>query len=245
MTNKIRGENYFSRKTKMANVINANFHLLSVIRRFGIELGFGDKTIEKVCSDNELNVDFVLLILNSFQKSETITNINYSFFDIELLIDYLIKTHDYYNKAIIPALNGLIKDVYKHSQEATKVALLQRFYKQYIRELKEHIEYEEKIVFPYIRMLNAVLKNEVNSSEMADIEYRISMFKVEHANIENKLFDLKNILIKYYTIPDDEIIVHTLYLLFRFEKDIRYHALLEEELMIPFVEIIEKQVFPN
>ena len=55
---------------KLANVINHDYNLIPVISRFGIMLGFGDDSIENICKDNEINVDFFLIILNSFHDSQ-------------------------------------------------------------------------------------------------------------------------------------------------------------------------------
>ena len=41
-----------TRDMKMADVIHLDYTLLPVITRFGINLGFGDRTVEKVCLEN-------------------------------------------------------------------------------------------------------------------------------------------------------------------------------------------------
>ena len=44
--------------TRMADVIHLDFQLIPVVGRFGIEFGFGNKTVEEVCNDNNINVYF-------------------------------------------------------------------------------------------------------------------------------------------------------------------------------------------
>lgn len=234
---------YFQNTTKMADVLHANYHLLTVLNRFGIKLGFGDKTIEKVCVEYKIDTDFFLLIINTFHNPEYNLTPYYSKVDSEILVDFLLKTHEYYNNVIIPALNQLIKDVFMLTRDQTKSALLQRFYRQYVHDLKEHIEYEEKVAFPYVIMISKVFKKEVHIKEIEEITYRISDFEEEHDDVEEKFYDLKNILIKYYSVPDDELVVHALYLLFRFEKDLIDHARLENKLLVPIVQNMENQLF--
>jgi regulator of cell morphogenesis and NO signaling len=48
-------------KMKMAEVIHLNYHLLPIISRFGIHLGFGEKTIEQLCNEYNLDLNFQLL----------------------------------------------------------------------------------------------------------------------------------------------------------------------------------------
>jgi regulator of cell morphogenesis and NO signaling len=47
-------------KMKMAEVIHLNYHLLPIISRFGIDLGFGERTIEQLSHDYNLDLAFFL-----------------------------------------------------------------------------------------------------------------------------------------------------------------------------------------
>ena len=55
-----------TKNMKMAEVIHRNYRLLPIINRFGIELGFGDDSVENVCSKKQIEVDFFLDIVNSY-----------------------------------------------------------------------------------------------------------------------------------------------------------------------------------
>ena len=55
-----------TKNIKMADVIHTNYFALSVLNRFGIELGFGDKSVEEVCKQNNVDLDFFLDIVNTF-----------------------------------------------------------------------------------------------------------------------------------------------------------------------------------
>jgi regulator of cell morphogenesis and NO signaling len=46
----------FTTKTKMADVIHLDYKLIPIIGCFGIEYGFGNKTVVEVCRDNDINV---------------------------------------------------------------------------------------------------------------------------------------------------------------------------------------------
>jgi regulator of cell morphogenesis and NO signaling len=236
----------FHKTMKMADLLHVNYHLLTVFNRFDIKLGFGDKSIEKVCSENNVDVEFFLLIINIFHNPNYIFSdfdIDEIDFDIELLITYLSKTHDYYKGLIIPTLNSLIKEVSEICPEETRSVLLMRFFNQYIKELSAHIKYEDDVVFPYIKLLDIAKKEGFDKKELSDIDYRIHDFQEEHNNVEEKLFDLKNVLIKYFSLPDDETVIHILFLLYRFEKDLTDHALLENYLMTPMVKRLEDKIF--
>ena len=52
---------------KLADVIHHDYNLIPVISRFGIMLGFGDSSIENICNEKQINIDFFLTnFANSF-----------------------------------------------------------------------------------------------------------------------------------------------------------------------------------
>lgn len=55
-----------TKEMKMADAIHRNYLLLPVINRLGIQLGFQDKTIDKVCTENSVDTEFFLTIINAF-----------------------------------------------------------------------------------------------------------------------------------------------------------------------------------
>ena len=50
----------------MADVVAANHTLILAMPRFGIPLGFGDRSVQEICEQYGLPVDFVLLIFNVY-----------------------------------------------------------------------------------------------------------------------------------------------------------------------------------
>ena len=48
---------------KMISIIRSNYELLPVLNRFGLKLGFKDKTVKEICEENYINPDFFLAIL--------------------------------------------------------------------------------------------------------------------------------------------------------------------------------------
>lgn len=244
MNNQIPPITTFNKSMKMADLLHINYHLLTVLNRFNIKLGFGDKSIGKVCDEMNIDIDFFLFIINVFHNPNYIhSHADKVSFDIELLVNYFSKTHDYYNNLITPTLKRLIKDVSRMCEEETRSVLLMRFFNQYTKELTEHIQYEDQVVFSYLRLLNMAIKEGMDKSALEDIDFRIVDFEDQHHTIQEKLFDLKNVLIKYFSLPDDETVIHILFLLYRFEKDLADHILLENCLLVPMVRKMEQKLF--
>ncbi len=49
---------------RMVSLISDNYQLIQVMSRFGIPLGFGDKTVTEVCSDNGVDCRTFLTVVN-------------------------------------------------------------------------------------------------------------------------------------------------------------------------------------
>ena len=86
------------------------------------------------------------------------------------------------------------------------IELLLRFFRQYIKEFAGHIKQEEEYVFPYILYLDECLtKGLVEQKYVGNLDvFTIDAYHQDHNNIEEKLFDLKNILLKYLPPPVDD-----------------------------------------
>ena len=96
--------------------------------------------------------------------------------------------------------------------------------------------YEEKVAFPYVRDL-------LNGKQ--DGKYNISVFSRRHEQIEKKLSDLKNILIKYYPGSGSYLLNSVLFDLFTTEEDLISHTRIEDKLFIPTVLDYEKRLLKN
>ena len=47
---------------KMSNVISENYSLISVMSRFGLPLGFGEKTVAEVCKEQGVDCNTILTV---------------------------------------------------------------------------------------------------------------------------------------------------------------------------------------
>ena len=55
---------------KMADVIQMNYMLIPVIYRFGINLGFGDKTVKEICEETKVDLNFFLQLVNTYHDKD-------------------------------------------------------------------------------------------------------------------------------------------------------------------------------
>ncbi len=227
----------FTEKDKMVALIKANYHLLPVINRFGIKLGFGDKTVEQICIENGIDKSFFLAIVNAFHNEDYFPEQELLSFSPLLILDYLKQTHKYYTEYILPKLESQLTNMLSNSGPGKEeIGLIELFYKKYEKELLQHIRDEENVVFPYVVNL---INNNLNEKR----DFRIIDFKNEHTNVENQINDLRNLLLMYISpVYDQDLCNEFLITLSRFEKDIMDHARIEDVILVPRVMAIEKEM---
>lgn len=227
----------FSEKTKMAELVISNPKLMLTLSRFGIELGFGDHNVKEVCEKANVNSAFFLLICNLYSNPDfTPTSDDIDSVDVKTILSYLSVSHRYYVEERIPHIEHHLNRIIEACPERFGNTL-QRFFKEYKREVANHFKYEEETVFPYINSL-------CNNSQ--ERKFSIHEFESNHSNIEDKLGDLMNILIKY--LPADifpkeriEISLDIMDL----SSDLNCHTLVEERVLVPFVESLESKCYEN
>lgn len=226
----------FTKNHKVYKLIHDNYDLLPVINRFGIRLGLKEKTVEKICQERNINPDFFLAIVNTFSNEQYFPKDELLSFSPLEIIEYLKRTHRYYTHYVLPKLEVQLEQLIGSSKSDNhELQMLKQFYKQYTKEFIEHIDHEEKALFPYIEKMITSNKTDNNSSVLS--------FEDEHTNVDEKLNDLKNLVIKYLNPDyDDNLCNEFLITLFRFERDVHDHARIEDVILLHQAVAIENEL---
>lgn len=238
------------KNTQLANAIHQNYLLLPVINRFGIQLGFGNKTVEQICVEKNVNVSFFLEIVNSFIDKDYFPQSELQSFPLKLIVEYIKRSHDYYVDRKIPQIGKMIDNLFERSAKENKKSfqLIRNFFNEYKDELFTHIEKEEKDVHPYILQIDEATQNNAINNGVRDLVRKESIdnYADDHDNVEDKLYDLKNLIIKYLPPADDYTLSNSLLIeLFRLEQDLNDHSRIEEKVLVPKMQLIEKQILEN
>ena len=236
----------FNENNKLATVIHKDHTLLPVINRLGIKLGFGDLTIRELCIKEGIDVTFFMEIINVFHDENYFPEKKLRDFSVTIVIDYLQKTHRYYLDYVIPEQERLIELFMERCTNGRQeMELISKFYNKFKEEFTSHLQFEEVHVFPYILELNEIILNPSKISNFLKQNQNIAVkgFEEEHGNMDEKMFDLKNIIIKYLPPNYDLNIGNSLLTnLFMFEKDMKNHSRIEDKILIPKVNQLEKMI---
>ena len=217
---------------KMSDLICENYPMVLVMSRFGIALGFGEKNIGEVCRQNGVDPGTFLAVVNFLTQEEVapMENIDYAL-SVEALITYLHNAHAYFLDFRLPHIRRKLTEAIAGCPEDVAFVIT-RFFDDYVREVNKHMSYEEKMVFPYVRELLKGVK---------DPKYNITIFRKHHDQIEMKITELKNLILKYYPGPDSNLLNSVLFDIFATEQDLASHNRVEDYIFVPAILSLEKQ----
>ena len=78
---------------KMSDLICDNYSLLMVMSRFGLSLGFGDKSVKDVCEAQNVDYRTFLAVANFISEEQYAHTYNEDAFSIPALMEYLKQAH--------------------------------------------------------------------------------------------------------------------------------------------------------
>ncbi len=219
---------------KMSDLICDNYSLLMVMSRFGLSLGFGDKNVKDVCESQGVNCATFLAVANFISEEQYVYSGSGSEFFLPALMDYLKRAHTYFLDFNLPAIRRKLIEAIDCSRPDGVAYLILKFFDEYVREVRHHMEYENQAVFTYVEKLLGGGRTTGG--------YRIATFASKHNQIDAKLKELKNIIIKYYPEKGNNNLLNAvLFDIFNCEQDLASHCRVEDLMFVPAVAQIEKE----
>ncbi len=226
----MKNQKKYEADDKMISLIRDNYDLLQSLGSFGISLGFGDKTVQETCEDNNVDTYTFLAVVNytmngygEFEADEQIS--------VPTLMHYLEASHAYFLDFQLPFIRKELQESLNENDSLAKLIL--RFYDEYAYEIRRHMKYEQKTLFPYV---NTLLEGEPAKN------YNVATFSKHHGAADKKLRELKLLIIKY--LPQDGLhnnqLTATLHDIYDNEEWLRQHALVEDHIFVPAIRRLEQ-----
>lgn len=219
----------YNAEDKMSDLINDNSLLLMAMSRFGISLGFGEKSVKEICDLQEVDCDTFLAIANFISKKRT----DSSNISLASLIHYLKRAHNYFLEFNLPTIRRKLIEAIDCSSTDDVAYLLLKYYDEYVMEVRRHMEYENDTVFEYVEGL---LQGKLHP------DYTIANFAEKHNHIGPKLKELKDIIIRYYPEKENDLLNSVLFDIINCEQDLTTHCMVEDQLFIPTVSQLEEDL---
>lgn len=207
----------FTGRMKMAEMIASNYDLILMLPRFGIALGFGDKSVKEVCHEANVDENLFLMVCNIYSfddfqpDDEEIARI-----EKHQIVEHLQASHRYYLDERLPHLQHHLDRVADGAGNNSG-EVLRRYFADYRREVQEHVRHEEK-----------------NLLAVKSGERQMESHLKSHDNIKDRLNDLTQIIYKY--VPGKRLTEEMMELVFdimQLSRDIEKHAQIEDLLLAP------------
>ena len=217
---------------KMIDLISDNYSMLQGLGAFGIRLGFGDKTVTEVCREQDVDchtfLTVVNFLINGYTPKETDDRIS-----VATLLAYLRASHHYFLDFQLPSIRKKLEA--SLTMGDNRAELILRLYDESAHDIRLHMKYEEKTLFPYVE---ALMQGEQKPN------YNVDTFAKHHSDTTGKFQELKNIIIKY--LPHDGLannqLTTTLYDIYNNEEWLLNHSNVEEVLFVPAIRLLEQRL---
>ena len=189
--------------------------------------------------------DFIAALLRVFEE-KVFNAREFDSFPIPLIVDYIQRTHIYYLEKKLPEIEQSIVLLSGHYESQHPILIaLQNFFHHYVKDLSEHIHAEETTLLPYLGVMREAHHSPAGFSRFLVLhgEYSIDRFISEHRDTEDELKDIRQ-TIRLYEPPVTNESLYRILLsqLQAFEQDLCVHAHIEEEVLIPKAQAMERSL---
>ena len=222
----------------IGKIVAENYKAASVFKKYKIDFCCnGNRTIADASKKNQIDEETLINELNDVTSEKNQGDIDFKSFPLDLLSDYIEKTHHRYIDSKIPEITPYLEKIVNvHGNMHPELYEVERLFKESAGDLSAHLRKEELMLFPYIRQ---VVKAQISGSKnpvakMGDAAEYIALMEDDH-NVEGERFRTISELTDNYNPPADACNTYrvTLSLLQEFEEDLHRHIHLENNILFP------------
>ncbi len=232
-------------KSTIGEIVADDFRTAAVFTKYHIDFCCkGFRTIEEVCKKRDIDETVLIEYILDAKKNTANQSFDYKTWPVDVITDYLTKTHHrYINEKAPIIIQYLTKLAGVHGAIHPELHEIHTIFSKSFLDLKAHLNREETVVFPFIiKMKNAQSKGtDLDIPPFLSIENPIATLKEDH-EVESERFRRIAALTNNYTPPTESCNTYKVAfaMLEEFEKDLRKHIHLENNILFPKVIELEK-----
>lgn len=234
---------------RIGEVVADNFRAAKVFEDFGLDFCCGGKkTIQQACSEKGINPDTVVTNLVNID-APAVSSAHFNNWDLDFLVDYIITNHhSYVTNEITTIEHHMQKVVSKHGEKHPELYTISSLFSDLKEELLIHMQKEEKMLFPYIKKMVLVQKNELEFPHppFGSVNSPIAVMEGEHDSAGSLVRELRKTA-NNFTPPADACTTFRIMYseLAGFESDLHVHIHLENNILFPKAIELEKILTNN
>jgi len=223
-----------------------DFRTAAVFSKYKIDFCCkGNRTVTEVCEKQNINADALLQSVDEVTKSGNGGAIDFNSWPLDLLADYIEKTHHRYVEEKTQTLVAFLDKLCKvHGANHPELFRINELFTGCAGELSQHMKKEELVLFPFVkRMVKTKDADGVLAQpSFGTVSNPIAMMMHEHDN-EGERFREIAALTHDYTPPADACTTYkvTFAMLKEFEEDLHKHIHLENNILFPKAVLLEQE----
>ena len=231
----------------IGELVAKDYRAAGVFKKFGIDFCCqGNRTISDACSTSKVDVDSVVADLNKISKENTSNSIDFQSWPLDLLADYIEKTHHrYVEDNSLEVIQYLDKICEVHGKNHPELYEIKELFAKVVENLAVHMKKEELVLFPFIRNMEKAKRSGqfLDEPSFGTIKTPINSMEDEHLAEGDRFKEIER-LSNHYTTPQDGCSTYkvTFTMLKEFEDDLHRHIHLENNILFPKSILLEEQL---
>jgi len=229
----------------IGSFVAEDFRTAAVFSKYRIDFCCkGNRTVTEVCEKQNIDADDLLQNVLQVVQSENSGSIDFNSWPLDLLADYIEKTHHRYVEekmnVLLPFLDKLCK---VHGANHPELFKINELFIGCAGELSQHMKKEELILFPFVKRMVKTKESDgvLSQPSFGTVSNPIAMMMHEHDNEGERFREIAE-LTNNYTPPADACTTYrvTFAMLKEFEADLHKHIHLENNILFPKAVTLEK-----
>jgi len=230
----------------IGSFVAQDFRTAAVFTKYKIDFCCkGNRTLNEVCEKSSIDSDVLVQNLSDVLQSENNNNIDFNSWPLDLLADYIEKTHHRYVEDKTTILLQFLDKLCKvHGEGHPELFKINQLFTECAGELSQHMKKEELMLFPFVKRMVKTKEADglLSQPSFGTVSNPIAMMMHEHDNEGDRFREIAN-LTNNYTAPSDGCTTYkvTFAMLKEFEEDLHKHIHLENNILFPKSVILEKE----
>jgi regulator of cell morphogenesis and NO signaling len=220
----------------LGEIVTKQNNVVPVLEKYNLDYCCkGKRTLQRACEENNVDVTTVLDELENISTLKNAIQMPFNEMTAEQLIGHILVNHHYYIKQIVPQIQAhLAKLKLKHADKFEWIESGVQTFDLLQKELLQHMQKEERILFPSIQKIEACYDGNGNKDDIKNVLAPIMVMEKEHAEA-GALMERLKIITNNYTPAETACTTHriTLMELKEFEENLHQHVHLENNILFP------------
>lgn len=230
----------------IGSFVAEDFRTAAVFSKFNIDFCCkGNRTVTEVCEKQNIDADTLLQNVYDVLQSDSNGSIDFNSWPLDLLADYIEKTHHRYVEEKSQVLLAFLDKLCKvHGANHPELFRINELFIGCAGELAQHMKKEELVLFPFVKRMVKTKDSDgvLSQPSFGTVSNPIAMMMHEHDN-EGERFREIAALTNGYNPPADACTTYkvTFAMLKEFEEDLHKHIHLENNILFPKAVLLEQE----